>query len=232
MYLKLFVITALLLLIGCSSKKEENSAENLDPNVHKVEVNEVKQAKVYTYLYVTENDEEYWMAIAKNDVDEGEVLYFTQSLEMKDFDSKDLDQKFDKIYFVDKVSRTPITSMPAMMRKNPHDNVKTGAKDDIAVTPAEGGVTIEQLFSDKTQYGGKSIKIKGQVVKYNPEIMGRNWVHIQDGTNFENNFDLTITTNDVVKVGDVVTFQGKITLNKDFGAGYAYDVVMEEASKE
>jgi hypothetical protein len=232
MYLKLFMIAVLMLFISCSSKKDENSAENLDPNAHKVEVNEVKQSKVYTYLLVTENDAKYWMAIAKNEVEEGDVLYYTQSLEMKDFESKELDQKFDTIYFVDKISREPIKSIPAMMKKNPHDNVKTGAKDNISVEPVEGGITIEQLFSDKEQYGGKSIKIKGQVVKFNPEIMGMNWVHIQDGTNFENNFDLTITTKDAVKVGDVVTFEGKVTLDKDFGAGYAYDVVMEEASKE
>ena len=59
--------------------------------------------------------------------------------------------------------------------------------------------------------------------------MDRNWIHIQDGTSDNGNFDLTITTNEEVVVNDVVVFKGKITLNKDFGAGYSYEVIMEEA---
>ena len=75
------------------------------------------------------------------------------------------------------------------------------------------------------------MKIKGQVTKFSPNIMGKNWVHIQDGTNDSGNYDLTVTTNDVVKVGDVVTFEGTIVLKKDFGAGYFYEVIMEDAKK-
>jgi len=228
MPLKIFILAILVLLFSCDSEKKANSDENLDPNVHKVVVNEVKQAKVYTYLNVSENDHEYWMAIAKKEVEEGDVYYYTQSLEMKDFESKELDKTFDAIYFVDKISDKPIKLSPRMMGNNPHSKVQTNLKNDVSVNPAADGITIAELFSNKDQYSGELIKIKGQVIKYNSEIMGKNWVQIQDGTNFDNNFELTITTRDQVKRGDIVTFEGKITLNKDFGAGYAYDVVMEE----
>ena len=93
----------------------------------------------------------------------------------------------------------------------------------------KGGITIAELFSKRENYSNKIVILQGKVVKFNSQIMGKNWVHLQDGTNDENNYDLTITTNDVVLVGDVVTFEGKITLNKDFGAGYSYEVIMEGA---
>jgi hypothetical protein len=61
-------------------------------------------------------------------------------------------------------------------------------------------------------------------------IMGKNWIHVQDGTEAAGNYDLTVTTQGTAKVGDVVVVEGGISLNKDFGAGYKYDVIMEDAS--
>ena len=82
----------------------------------------------------------------------------------------------------------------------------------------------------KRTFAEKEAEIQGVVVKVNNDIMGKNWVHIQDGTSDNNNFDLTITTQDRVNKGDEVTFKGKIILNKDFGAGYSYDVIMTDAT--
>lgn len=227
MHLKIFILLVLLVLFSCGNEKEEKSGENLAPNIHKVLVNEVEQANVYTYLLVNENGQEYWMAIAKKEVEEGDVLYYTKSLEMKNFESKDLDKKFDKIYFVDKISERPEQMSTLVTKNNPHGQVRLPKKSDISVTPVEDGITIEKLYSDKDQYSGAQIKIRGQVVKFTPQIMGKNWVHIQDGTSYDKNFELTITTQDMVKRGDIVTFEGEITLNKDIGAGYAYELLME-----
>ena len=85
------------------------------------------------------------------------------------------------------------------------------------------------MFSNVNSYANKIIKIKGKVVKVNNAIMDKNWAHIQDGTKSGSDFDLTVTTNDMVNVGDVVTFTGKIALNKDFGFGYSYKVLLEDA---
>ena len=71
--------------------------------------------------------------------------------------------------------------------------------------------------------------MSGQVVKLNEGIMEKNWVHIQDGTSDSNNYDLPITTKEKVAMGDTVTFTGNISLKKDFGAGYVFDVIMEDA---
>ena len=73
------------------------------------------------------------------------------------------------------------------------------------------------------------MKVKGHVVKFTEAVMEKNWVHIQDGTKAGGDFDLTITTTNIVAVGDIAVFEGVVTLDKDFGYGYAYDVLLEEA---
>jgi hypothetical protein len=89
---------------------------------------------------------------------------------------------------------------------------------------------LPKFLDNRQEYSGKEIEIRGVVVKVNKQIMGKNWIHIQDGTNSEGKFDLTITSQDLAEVNDEVTFKGKITLEKDFGSGYFYEVIMEEAT--
>lgn len=101
-------------------------------------------------------------------------------------------------------------------------------KINIMIEPCSDCISIAKLFENKQLYSGKTIKIKGKVTKFNPEIMGKNWIHIQDGTEFQGSFDLTVTSNIQTTVGDIVTIEGKIALDKDFGYGYSYSVLMEE----
>jgi len=101
-------------------------------------------------------------------------------------------------------------------------------KMDITVTPCKDCIKISELLANKKTYSGKTVKVTGQVTKYNPQIMGKNWVHIQDGSEFQGGFDLTITTAESVTVGSTITFEGRIALDKDFGYGYFYAVLMEE----
>jgi len=102
------------------------------------------------------------------------------------------------------------------------------SKSDVKIEPCADCISISKVLADKKAYEGKVIKVKGQVTKYNGGIMGKNWVHIQDGTEYQDGFDLTITTDITVAVGETVTFEGKIALDKDFGYGYSYNVLMEE----
>jgi hypothetical protein len=117
--------------------------------------------------------------------------------------------------------------------KDPMEGMKsTGPakteKINVNIDPCEGCIKIADLIANKKSYVGKVIKIKGQVVRYNPEIMGKNWVHIQDGSEFNGEFDLTITTAQKVSVGDIISFEGTIVLDKDFGYGYFYSILMED----
>jgi hypothetical protein len=196
--------------------------------LHTAVVQEVIQATSYTYLKVKEADNEFWIAVTKRQIEPGATISFADALEMTNFQSKDLQRTFDKIYFVSRIvgdgSSESQQSMSMPLRMKPELE-----KKEISIEAAQGGVTIGELFANRDSYADKTVLVKGQVTKINRAIMDRNWVHLQDGTSDSGSFDLTVTTNDDVKVGDVVTFEGKIALNKDFGAGYTYEVIMEEA---
>jgi hypothetical protein len=195
---------------------------------HTAAVQEVLQATSYTYLNVTEADKNYWIAITKRQIEPGTTISFAGALEMNNFQSKDLNRTFDKIYFVSRID-TGGSAAPQPSMTMPHQGTPEPEKKEVSVEPAEGGVTIGQLYTNRDSYAGKTVLVRGQVTKVNRAIMDKNWVHLQDGTGGSGNFDLTVTTTDDVKVGDVATFEGKITLNKDFGAGYSYEVIMEDA---
>ncbi|HKK00777.1 MAG TPA: hypothetical protein VJ955_01300, partial [Desulfuromonadales bacterium] len=86
-----------------------------------------------------------------------------------------------------------------------------------------------QIFTDKGKLAGKQVVVRGKVVKYTQQVMGKNWLHIEDGTGKAGAKDLTVTTTASAKLGDTVLVSGPITLNKDFGYGYKYDVIMQNA---
>ncbi len=224
----LFLIAATLMVaVSCQTKSKPS--ENLAANVHRITAQEVIQSTNYTYLRVSEEGKESWIAISRQEVEAGKNYYYEPSIEMTNFTSKELKRTFPSIFFVSKFSITPILAAEkVIISDQPKGKQPAVAKEGLKVTPAAGGITIAELYSKKDSYAGKSVKIKGEVVKYNAEIMGKNWLHIQDGTKSNSDFDLTITTSDVVKVGDIVTFEGVVAVNKDFGAGYSYDVIVEE----
>jgi hypothetical protein len=105
--------------------------------------------------------------------------------------------------------------------------VKIG-KEEIKMEPGKGCITIADLYSNKNKYSGKMARVKGKITKINTAIMGKNWIHIQDGTESEGLFDLTATTTLEFQTGTIVTIEGKIALDKDFGYGYTYKVLMED----
>ena len=230
-------IIAVFMLVGCSKQAKEETADevgkveqnSMASTSHKAVVEEIAEAKSYTYLRVKEGDKDYWIAVTKRPMEKGETIYFDKALEMKNFKSSDLNKTFESVLFVQDISKQPTQNQPQMGSNSPKGNKPVIVKEDVKVDPANGGITIAKLFANKKSYQNKIVKIKGKVTKYNPGIMDKNWAHIQDGTSNGDNFDLTVTTKKDVKVGDVVTFEGKIALNKDFGYGYSYDVIMEDA---
>ncbi|MDO8927950.1 MAG: GW dipeptide domain-containing protein [Bacteroidota bacterium] len=228
----LFAILSILVVFsGCVRKNKVPTAQNqslANPSMHEVKVEEVIQASQYTYLKVSENGAENWIAVNRQEAEKGEIYYYNKALEMNNFHSKELERDFETIFFVQEISTLPIIAdvqTPAQQG----NKVGLSQKEGISVAPAVEGLSIAKLYSNRNDYAGKIIKMKGQVVKVNEEVMGKNWIHIQDGTKDGENFDLTITTLDKAAVDEVVTFEGTITLNKDFGYGYSYEVIMEDA---
>jgi hypothetical protein len=229
----LAVIISAITLFACKdkgtySKMNSSVTTSIKNDTHKIVVEELKDAGTYAYIYVNEAGKNYWMAIPNVKVNIGETYYYNGGMVMKDFESKQLNKTFDEIIFVEGIRTTE--EIVETVQKDPHNHTasETPVVEAVKIEKAENGVSLEELFTNKKDLSGKEIIVRGKVVKVNNGIMSKNWVHIVDGTQLENKRDLTITTTEVVKVGDVVTFKGFLVLDKDFGQGYVYDILLEQ----
>lgn len=214
---------------------QEMGSASVPSEAHSIKATEFLQTTQYTYIHGNEGGKELWIAVAKMEGKVGKTYYFKGGLPMTDFNSKELKRTFKEVLFVDQLSENPLPeAAPEATVAQQTPVVAKGTttdtdKKEVKISHSKTDLTIAKLFENKMQYAEKTIKIKGQVTKFNSGILKRNWIHIQDGTDFNGKFDLAITTNQEVKVGDVITVEGVIFLDKDFGFGYFYDVIMENA---
>ena len=222
------IITIIAMAIFASCGQDQKSSE-VQSNINKIEVEEVLQTSSYTYLFGKVNGESLWLATLKLDASAGDTFYYEGGLEMIDFNSKELDRIFESVIFLQGVYTSEANLHGgANISGSPQITNSAASAINSVIEPVEGGVTIAELMANKSEYGGKEVKLKGTVVKYNAGIMGKNWIHIQDGTANGTENDLTVTTEMSAKVGDIITIEGVITLDKDFGAGYFYKIIVEE----
>ncbi len=224
------IIIVTSLLISCGGNSKPNFVQDVPSGVHKVKLMEALQTNNYTYLLVKEKGEEQWLAVPKMEAELGESYYYKDGMEMSNFISKELDREFESVLFLGKVSTSPDLEEKQDIPPTTHSAmVKKDSKMNLDIQPITGGISIAELFANKEKYEGKTVKIKGQVTKFNDQIMGKNWIHLQDGTQHNGLYDLTATSTLKVIVGDIVSLEGKVTLNRDFGYGYKYDIILEEA---
>ncbi len=202
----------------------EGQVENTSPVMHTVTVKDFLNTSNYTYIKVAENNQEYWIAVNKMETKKGETLYFSKSLEMKDFHSKELNRTFDKILFVEGITASPDQQATEFV----HPQMAPTPESKQKIEPYPGGKTVKDIFANQKTLNGKVVRIRGEVVKVNSGILDRNWIHIQDGTDYNGSYDLLVTSKENVKAGDVVAFEGRIATNKNFGGGYSYPVMMED----
>lgn len=224
---------ALMVLVQCKPNNEKTEtvktveAVTENTNSHQVTVKEVLNANAYTYLLVTEGEKEFWIAVPKSDVKVGKTYTYEGGMEMKKFESKDLKRTFESVFFVEGLidPEASVVTETAIDPKNmiPDTELSKG------ITLAKGAISLHDLFSGRDKLAGKTVILTGKVVKFMPEIMNKNWIHLQDGTSFNGFNDITITTLEKVKVDEIVTLKGKVVLNKDLGSGYKYDVLIEDA---
>ncbi|OGT29071.1 MAG: hypothetical protein A2W28_04125 [Gammaproteobacteria bacterium RBG_16_51_14] len=206
---------------------------NAESAVHSGIVLETIDAANYTYLNIDENGEKYWIAAPQMSVAAGEKVNFTTQMEMTNFTSKTLDRTFDKILFVGNVHLE--SSGLDISTVTPTPESESGEQPVVPLSPqtlsdeAET-YTVEELFAKKENLKGKLVKVHGDVIKVNENIMGKNWVHIKDGTGAEGSNSIVFTSrNASATVGSVVTAQGIVDIDKDFGSGYVYPVLIEES---
>jgi hypothetical protein len=193
-------------------------------------VTNVLEAGGYTYAEVDTGKEKVWAAATTTALNVGEMVGFTTEMPMQNFHSNSLKRDFPMIYFVNSFITSNADQAGATKDiASPHGAIKTAASARAieGIDKVEGGSTIAELYNDKQKLDGKEIRVRGQVTKFNANVMGKNWLHIRDSSTMD---DLTVTTGSTTVIGSVVVIEGKLTLDKDFGYGYVYPLIIEDAS--
>jgi len=236
-------LTALTALtaVSCSKAKEAKPAEAAQPDAKaplEGTVLEAIPASPYTYFRLKTATGEVWAAVPAADIKVGSTIKVLVQLKMDNFESPSLHRKFDAVYMgtlpgsgpAGPSAGTPPAGMPATaMPAAPAGPVVPDEK--VAKATGPNARTIAELYAGSKDLAGKAAVIQGKVVKYNEGILGKNWVHLRDGSGSapSKDNDVTVTTLDKVKVGDIITVKGTVRLDKDLGMGYKYPVLLEDA---
>jgi hypothetical protein len=203
----------------------------------------------YTYVQVDTGKEKFWAAGPETKVKVGDSVAIPEGMPMPNFESKSLKRKFDMVYFVPSIlvpgAAPAAAGMPAGMppaagmpgaapavngKMESPGAPKVVAPGEISLKGiAKADQTVADIYAQKAALAGKPVKVRGKVVKVSSGIMGKNWLHIQDGSGQAGSNDLTVTTAAEAKPGDKVVISGKLAVAKDFGYGYKYDVIVEDA---
>jgi hypothetical protein len=190
----------------------------------------------YTYVRIAGGDGEVWAAGPQTSVKVGDTVSFPRGMEMRNFRSDKLGRSFERIAFVNSITvgaAVAATASTASGKSDPHGTIPAAgaaAVDLSGLERAEGGMTVAEILEQKDALAGKEVVLRAKVVKINRGIMGRNWLHLRDGTKSSSGADdLTITSSDAAEVGTTVLVRGKVAVNKDFGFGYRYDVLVEDS---
>ena len=187
---------------------------------HTAKVLETMSSGGYTYMKVLDGKDSYWIAMTQRDVKVGDTIHYTEQGWMKNFYSKTLNRTFQNILFAGNA-----TKQVKQKKQQPLASKMTSEYQE------EGTLSIAELFAHRDKYAGKIVTVKGKVTKVSNGIMRLNWIHIQDGSHFQNMDDLVFTsTQQAPKVGSIVYAKGKLIKDKDFGYGYFYPVIIQEAT--
>lgn len=223
----------LVILFLCSAFTTASFAAGEAPqaatSVVKGEVLEVKDVEVYTYLRLKTKDGETWAAVNKAPVKKGSTVSIENAMVMKNFESTSLKKTFSSIVF------GTLAGAAKAGAQDPHGAAaKVADTGPIKVDKAKGANarTVADIVTKSAELKDKTVQVRGKVVKYSAEIMGKNWIHLRDGSGSEANSsnDILVTTGSPSKVGDVLTVSGTVRTDKDFGSGYAYKVLIEDAT--
>ncbi len=249
-----FSVVALISCNGDSGKKSENQVPADTGTEVPVEMDSLSgkvaesiDSAGYTYILLEDKGEKVWVAVPEMQVSVGEEVVLKPGIEMVNFTSSTLNRTFERVILspgsvserggqVGKDMKMPPGDLPMGMIKAPTGNgmgVSTPIDDDVKVEKAtgQGAYTVAEIYEKKSGLCNNKVVVRGKVVKVLPKILGKNWIHLQDGTGDEKkgDYDLVVTSQDMPSVGDVVTVSGTLYTDKDFGAGYRYTVIVEEA---
>jgi len=239
----LAVSIAAAIVAGCAKKEtpaaqpaapapaqpQSVAASEAAPGAINGKVVETMDSAGYTYVRLKTAAGDVWAAVPQTKVALGSNVTLAGNMTLDNFESKTLKRKFDHIVF------GTIASAAAAPAQMAAQHISGGAANlgDIKVSKAEGAdaKTVAEVWSAKASLKDAPVAIRGKVVKFLSGIMGKNWLHLRDGSGSpdKGDNDITVTTDDTAAVGDVVVVKGIVHTDKDFGAGYSYAVIVESA---
>jgi hypothetical protein len=224
------------------------AAEAHAPETLAGKVLETRDAGGYTYVHLQSERGPVWAAVDKTAVKKGAAVRVAVSVVMEDFESRTLGRRFDRIAFGTLADGgAPAAATPARSAAQvppaiaaalaaPHAAAAAGPAEagpiDVSRAAGPEGRTVAEVFAQRDALDAKPVAVRGKVVKFLPGIMGRNWLHLRDGSGSaeKKDHDLTVTTSETALVGDVVLARGTVRKDLDFGSGYAYAVLVEQAT--
>jgi hypothetical protein len=233
---KVLAFVVAMLCLGPAWAADKPAPQQASPQAVSLsgKVLEVKEVESYTYLRLKTKDGETWAAVMKAPVKVGAEVTISDVHVMNNFESKTLQRKFDRIAFgalagpgMPAAAGGDLNAVHAGVAKN------VDAKD-VKVDKATGpnAKTVAEITTGRTALKDKPVLVRGKVVKFTPEVMGKNWVHLRDGTGSaaDGTNDVLVTTKDAAAIGDIVLAKGVVHVDRDLGSGYSYKVLVEEAT--
>lgn len=201
----------------------------------KGKVLEVKDVETYTYLRLKTKDGEIWAAVNKAPVKVGSEVAIENASVMYNFESRTLKKKFDRIVFGSLAGTGAAPHAPGSDMAAMHAGAgKAADVGDVKVAKATGpdARTVAEVVAKRTELKDKTVVVRGKVVKFTPDVMGKNWIHLRDGTGTaaDGTNDIVVTTKDETQIGAVVLVKGVVHTDKDLGSGYSFKVLVEDAT--
>jgi hypothetical protein len=210
----------------------------------------------YTYLRLKTASGEAWAAISGDQVAVGSAVTVAVSMRADNFQSKSLNRTFERLTMGSLVPAgavappqpavagtllsshqpagpaAPAGAMPPGHPALGADRSVAGPEQPLPRAEGERGRTVAEVWKQRAELKDAQVAVRGRVVKFMPAIMGKNWLHLRDGSGSAaaGDDDLTVTTDATVVVGDVVVMIGTVRVDRDFGSGYSYPVLIEEAT--
>ena len=236
----LVLLAALLVSAGCQQASNESSSSSSTPAGQNAalsgKVLETMDSGGYTYVRVDTGTREIWAAGPVTPMKVGDEVSIATGMEMRGFASNTLGKTFDSIYFVTSFGAGGADAHAGTEQEMPAGHPKVADAptevDLTGIAKAEGGLNVAEVWEQRSDLAGTDVVVRGRVVKFTGGVMNRNWVHIRDGSGGDGTNDLTVTTQQKVQVGDEVLVSGKAAVDKDFGAGYKYGILLEQATLE
>jgi len=232
--LKPRTLLAIALISAAASAALAQSASPPAPGALAGEVLEVRNVESYTYLRLKTASGEIWAAVPTAAVSKGARVSIARPMVMKNFESKSLNRRFDEIVFgsLDAPNPGGAATVAPMARAAPAAAAATPAVVKVDKAKAPNAKTVAEVFGAKAALKDQTVVVRGQVVKFSGGIMGKNWVHLRDGSGkaADGSDDLLVTTQDTAAIGDIVSATGKVRTDVNLGAGYNYAVLVDGAT--